>query len=244
MSVTITDVVARDIRFPTSRQLDGSDAMNVGDYSAAYVILRTDAGLEGHGLTFTNGRGNELCVGAIDALGHHLVGRTLESITESFCSFWRGLTQDKQLRWLGPEKGVLHMSTGAVVNAVWDLYAKHAGKPLWKLLADMTPEQLVGCLDFSYLTDVLTPDQALDILRRQAPTRGAREAELRRDGFPGYTTSTGWLGYPDEKVRRLARDAMAAGWNDFKMKGGLDLDGNMRRAALMREEIGSDRKLM
>jgi L-fuconate dehydratase len=242
--MTITDVVARDIRFPTSRQLDGSDAMNLGDYSAAYVILKTDGGLEGHGLTFTNGRGNELCVAAIKALSRHLLGRTLESIVADFRSFWRSLTQDQQLRWLGPEKGVIHMSTGAVVNAVWDLWAKREGKPLWKLLVDMTPEQLVGCLDFSYLTDVLMPDQAVEILRRHAPTRAAREAEMRRDGYPGYTTSTGWLGYPDEKVRRLAREAMADGWDHFKIKVGRDLDGNLRRAALMREEIGWDRKLM
>jgi L-fuconate dehydratase len=192
MPLAITDVVARDIRFPTSPQLDGSDAMNLGDYSAAYVILKTDGGIEGHGLTFTNGRGNELCVAAIKALSRHLLGRTLESIVADFRSFWRSLTQDQQLRWLGPEKGVIHMSTGAVVNAVWDLWAKREGKPLWKLLVDMTPEQLVGCLDFSYLTDVLTPDQAVEILRRHAPTRAAREAEMRRDGYPGYTTSTGW----------------------------------------------------
>jgi L-fuconate dehydratase len=244
MPLTITDVVARDIRFPTSRQLDGSDAMNLGDYSAAYAVLKTDGGLEGHGLTFTNGRGNEICVAAIKALAHHLRGRTLDSILADFRSFWRSLTQDPQLRWLGPEKGVIHMSTGAVVNAVWDLWAKREKKPLWKLLVDLSPEQLVATLDFSYLTDVLTPDQALEILRRQAPTRAAREAEMRRDGYPGYTTSTGWLGYPDEKVRRLAREAMAGGWDHFKIKVGPDLEGNVRRAALMREEIGPQRKLM
>jgi len=244
MPLTITDVVARDIRFPTSRELDGSDAMNVGDYSAAYVILKTDGGLEGHGLTFTNGRGNELCVAAIKALAHHLGGKTLEEITGNFRTFWRSLTQDPQLRWLGPEKGVIHMSTGAVVNAVWDLWAKQQKKPLWKLLVDLTPEELVATIDFSYLTDVLTPAQAVEILRQRAPTKAAREAEMRRDGYPGYTTSTGWLGYPDDKVRRLAKEAMADGWDHFKIKVGQDLDGNMRRAALMRELIGPERKLM
>lgn len=244
MALKITEVVARDIRFPTSRELDGSDAMNVGDYSAAYVILETDGGLEGHGLTFTNGRGNELCVAAIEALAHHLEGKTLEDITGNFRTFWRSLTQDPQLRWLGPEKGVIHMSTGAVVNAVWDLWAKQQKKPLWKLLVDLTPEELVATIDFSYLTDVLTPEQAVEILRKHAPTKATREAEMRRDGYPGYTTSTGWLGYSDDKVRRLAKEAMADGWDHFKIKVGQDLDGNLRRAALMRGLIGPERKLM
>jgi L-fuconate dehydratase len=242
--VTITEVVARDIRFPTSREMDGSDAMNLGDYSAAYVVLKTDGGLEGHGLTFTNGRGNELCVAAIRALSRHVAGRTLESITADFRPFWRSLTQDPQLRWLGPEKGVIHMSTGAMVNAVWDLWAKQQEKPLWKLLVDLTPEELVATIDFSYLTDVLTPEQAVDLLRRQAAGKAVREAEMRRDGYPGYTTSTGWLGYSDDKVRRLARAAMAQGWDHFKIKVGQDLEGNLRRAALMRELIGPARKLM
>jgi L-fuconate dehydratase len=244
MALKITEVVARDIRFPTSRELDGSDAMNVGDYSAAYVILETDGGLEGHGLTFTNGRGNELCVAAIEALAHHLEDKTLEDITGNFRTFWRSLTQDPQLRWLGPEKGVIHMSTGAVVNAVWDLWAKQQDKPLWKLLVDLTPEELVATIDFSYLTDVLTPEQAVEILRKHAPTKATREAEMRRDGYPGYTTSTGWLGYSDDKVRRLAKEAMADGWDHFKIKVGRDLEGNLRRAALMRELIGRERKLM
>ncbi len=244
MMPRIIDVRTRDIRFPTSRELDGSDSMNLGDYSAAYVVLETDSGLAGHGLTFTNGRGNELCVAGIHALRPHLIGRTLESITADFRTFWRSLTQDKQLRWLGPEKGVIHMSTGAVVNAVWDLWAKDQGKPVWKLVADMTPEQIVACIDFSYLTDALTPDEALEILRRNASTRGEREAEMLRTGFPGYTTSTGWLGYPDEKVRRLCREALAAGWQHFKIKVGRDLESDMRRAALMREEIGPERRLM
>jgi L-fuconate dehydratase len=244
MSPQITEVTTRDVRFPTSRALDGSDSMNLGDYSAAYVILRTDTGLEGHGLTFTNGRGNELCTAAVVALSRHLVGRSLDEITGDFRAFVRTLTQDKQLRWLGPEKGILHMSTGADVNAVWDLWAKRERKPLWKRVADLTPEQLVSAIDFSYITDALRPDEALELLRRQAPTRAAREAEMRRDGYPGYTTSTGWLGYDDDKVRRLCRAALAAGWSDFKMKVGRDLEADLRRAALMREEIGWERRLM
>ena len=241
----IAEVVTRDVRFPTTRERDGSDSMNQGDYSATYVVLRTDQpGLEGHGLTFTNGRGNELTVAAVQALERHVRGRRLEDITADMRGFFRSLTQDVQLRWLGPEKGILHMATGAVINAVWDLWAKREGKPLWKLVVDMPPDQLVSCLDFSYITDALTPEEALRILNRLAPTRPAREEEMRRDGYPAYTTSTGWLGYPDEKVRRLCREAIAAGWNHFKMKVGQDLEGNLQRAALMREELGPGRVLM
>jgi L-fuconate dehydratase len=247
MPITITDVVARDIRFPTSRALDGSDAMNPDpDYSAAYVVLRTDSpdAIAGHGLTFTIGRGNELCVAAIYALKPLILGRTLESLTADMGAFWRMITGDSQLRWVGPEKGVIHLATAAVVNAVWDLYAKAAGKPLWKLLADMTPEQLVACVDFRYITDALTPDEALDILRRNAATRAEREAEMRARGYPAYTTSTGWLGYTDEKMRRLCREAIDQGWTHFKIKVGADIEVDVRRARLMREEIGPDRKLM
>jgi L-fuconate dehydratase len=243
--VKITGLVTRDVRFPTTRDRDGSDSMNQGDYSAAYVVLHTDrAGLEGHGLTFTNGRGNELCVAAIRALERHVVGRDLEGIAGNMRGFFRSLTQDVQLRWLGPEKGVLHMATGALVNAVWDLWAKRDGKPLWKLVVDMLPEELVACLDFSYISDALTPDEALGILKRLEPTRAEREQEMRRDGYPAYTTSTGWLGYPDAKVRRLCREAIAAGWTHFKMKVGQDLEANLQRAALMREELGPTRTLM
>ena len=187
MATRITRAVIHDIRFPTSRTLDGSDAMNPDpDYSAAYVILETDhpAGLAGHGLTFTLGRGNEVCVAAIDALAPHVVGRTLEDIAADMAGFWRSLVGDTQVRWLGPEKGVVHLATAALVNAVWDLYAKVEGKPLWKLLADMTPEQLVACIDFRYIEDALTPAQALDLLHHSAGTRVQREAEMLREGFP------------------------------------------------------------
>lgn len=247
MAITITGVTVRDIRFPTSRSLDGSDAMNPDpDYSAAYVVLHTDHPevLEGHGLTFTIGRGNELCVAAVEALKPLVVGLTLESIKENPGAFWRRITGDSQLRWVGPEKGVIHLATAAVVNAVWDLYAKAEGKPLWKLLADMSPEELVRCIDFRYITDALTPDEALEILRRNEPTRAQREAEMQERGFPAYTTSAGWLGYSDDKLRRLCQEAIAEGWSHFKIKVGRDLADDCRRAGIIREEIGWDRKLM
>jgi L-fuconate dehydratase len=216
------------------------------DYSATYVVLHTDspAGLEGHGLTFTIGRGNEICVAAVHALAPLVLGRTLESFTRDMGGFWRHITGDSQLRWIGPEKGAIHLATAAVVNAVWDLYAKAEGKPLWKLLADMPPEDLVACIDFRYITDVLTPDEALAILRRNAPTRSAREAELLHEGYPAYTTSAGWLGYDDEKVRRLCQEGIAAGWTHFKLKVGADIEEDIRRAAIVREAIGPMRTLM
>ncbi len=245
MPITITEVVARDVRFPTSDNLDGSDAMNEApDYSAAYTILETDKDLEGHGLTFTIGRGNELCVAAIEALAPLVEGRTLESFTRDMGAFWRHVTGDSQLRWVGPEKGVIHLATAAIVNAVWDLYAKAEGKPLWKLLSDMGPKALVSCVDFRYITDAITPDEAIEILRANEPTKRDREDEMLRDGFPAYTTSAGWLGYPDEKVRRLSREAVEAGWGHVKIKVGTDIENDVRRASIVREEIGPDRKLM
>jgi L-fuconate dehydratase len=247
MPITITDVLARDIRFPTSRFLDGSDAMNPDpDYSAAYVVLKTDSleGFEGHGLTFTIGRGNELCVAAIRALTPLVKGRTLDSFTANMGQFWRTITGDSQLRWVGPEKGVIHLATAAMVNAIWDLYAKIEGKPLWKLLADMTPEELVACIDFRYITDALTPAEALNLLRRHAPTRARREAEMREIGFPAYTTSAGWLGYADDKLRSLLREAIANGWSQIKMKVGINLADDSRRAQIIREEMGPDCILM
>ena len=239
----ITGLRARDVRFPTSRQMDGSDALNLGDYSAVYVTLETDGALAGCGLTFTNGHGTEIGVAAALALARLVVGRSLDEITADFRGFYRLLTQDPQLRWIGPEKGIVHMATGAVVNALWDLWARRDGKPLWKLLCDLTPQQTVDCVPFLWITDALTPEEALALLERHAATRARREAEMRRDGFPAYTTSTGWLGYPDEKVRRLCREAMAKGFTHFKMKVSPDTDANLRRAALMREEIGPQRRL-
>ena len=245
--ITITGVEIKDVRFPTSKSLDGSDAMNPDpDYSAAYVILKTDSdnGLEGHGLTFTIGRGNELCAAAIQSLAPLVVGKTLESFTADMGAFWKMITGDSQLRWLGPEKGVIHLATGAMVNAVWDLYAKVEGKPLWKLLADMTPEELVRCVDFTYITDAITPQEALAMLKEKESSKQERIAKLKQDGYPAYTTSAGWLGYSDDKMRRLCREAKAAGFDHMKIKVGSDLQDDMRRAAIIREEIGDDLRLM
>ena len=247
MATRITQLAVRDIRFPTSRSLDGSDAMNAApDYSATYVTLHTDAGdgHVGHGLTFTIGRGNEICVAAVKSLEPFIVGRTLQEITADMGGFWRAITGDSQLRWLGPDKGVIHLATAAIVNAVWDLWAKSEGKPVWKLLVDMSPEQLVRCLDFRFVTDALTPDEALAMLRRAASGKAAREREMLAQGYPGYTTSAGWLGYTEDKIRRLAREGVAEGWTHFKQKVGGNLEEDMRRAAILREEIGWDRHLM
>ena len=215
------------------------------DYSAAYVVLDTDhpGGLAGHGLTFTIGRGTELCIAAVKGLAHHVVGCSMEEIAADMAGFWRGLVADTQLRWLGPEKGVVHLATAALVNAVWDLYAKVRGKPLWKLLADMTPEQLVACVDFRYIEDALTAAEALDILQRQAPSRADREAEILRRGFPAYTTSAGWLGYGDEKIAALVQRALADGFTHLKLKVGGDPETDLTRARLLRAAIGPDRKL-
>src|SRR6478752_573625 len=240
---TITELEVLDIRFPTSRSLDGSDAMNPDpDYSAAYVVVRTDAGdgLEGHGLTFTIGRGTEVVVAAVDALRPLVLGRRTETLFADMGTFWRELVGDSQLRWIGPEKGVIHLATAAVVNAVWDLFAKTAGKPLWKLVCDMTPEELVALVDFRYITDALPPERALERLRGLTPTRATREAELRRDGYPAYTTSVGWLGYDDDKIERLCREALAEGWTRFKMKVGADVEDDVRRMRLIRSQIGPD----
>ncbi len=247
MGIKILRASSHDIRFPTSLSLDGSDAMNRDpDYSAAYVVLETDDpdGLAGHGLTFTIGRGNELCVEAIDLLAYHVVGRTLEDIAGAMAGFWRDLVADSQLRWLGPEKGVVHLATAALVNAVWDLYAKVERKPLWKLLADMSPEQLVASIDFRYIDDVLGPAEATEILERKFSGRRQREEEMLRDGFPAYTTSAGWIGYSDDKIRKLAGDAMASGFTHLKLKVGGDPDSDLRRARILRDAIGPDRRLM
>lgn len=246
-NIIITNIQVKDVRFPTSLSLDGSDAMNPDpDYSAAYVILETSHpdGLEGHGLTFTIGRGNELCVAAINSLSHLIIGKELKKFTDDMAGFWRMITGDSQLRWLGPEKGVIHLATGAIVNAVWDLYAKVEGKPLWKLLADMSPEEFIACVDFTYITDAITPEEALAMLKAKEATKKERIAYLEANGYPAYTTSAGWLGYSDDKMRRLCREAKAEGFRHMKIKVGSDLQDDMRRASIIREEIGDDLKLM
>jgi L-fuconate dehydratase len=246
MPARIVRAVTYDIRFPTSASGAGSDAMNPDpDYSAAYVALETDDpnGLTGHGLTFTIGRGTEVCVAAIDALLPHVVGATVEELIADLGGLWRELVTDTQLRWLGPEKGVIHLATAAIVNAVWDLYAKVEGKPLWKLLVDMPPERLVACIDFRYIDDALTPDEALAILRRNEASKGEREQRLRAEGFPAYTTSAGWLGYADETLPERAREALAEGFTHLKLKVGGDLERDLRRARLVRDAIGPGNRL-
>lgn len=243
----ITAIDAHDVRFPTSADLDGSDAMNPDpDYSATYVVVRTDVddGLEGYGLTFTIGRGNELCVAAVHALAKLLVGSPVEPLLDDMGGTWKRLTGDSQLRWLGPEKGVIHLATAALVNALWDLAAKRADKPLWKLVADMSPEQLVDLVDFTYITDAITRDEALEILRQAQAGRPDRERRLLEGGYPAYTTSAGWMGYSDDKIRRLCQQGLADGWTAFKLKVGFDLEDDRRRAAIIREEIGPDHLLM
>jgi L-fuconate dehydratase len=237
---------AFDVRFPTSRELDGSDAMNPDpDYSAAYLILRTDAadGLAGHGFTFTIGRGNDVQVAAIEALRDHVLGRDVEEVCADPGIVSRALIGDSQLRWLGPEKGVMHMAIGAVVNAVWDLAAKRAGVPLWKLLADADPEWLVSQVDFRYLTDALTPEEALELLRRGKDGAAERETRLLAEGYPAYTTSPGWLGYSDEKLTRLAHEAVAAGFSQIKLKVGADLADDVRRCRAARAAVGPDLRM-
>jgi L-fuconate dehydratase len=241
----IVDMEVLDLRFPTSQHLDGSDAMNPDpDYSAAYVILKTDGDHEGHGLTFTIGRGNDICCAAIMAMRHLIVGLDMDAVAADMGAFWRHITGDSQLRWIGPDKGAIHLATGAVVNAVWDLYAKIEGKPLWRLVAEMSPEEIVRAIDFRYLTDCLTPDEALAILREKEPGKADRIATLEREGYPCYTTSAGWLGYPDDKLRRLCQQAVDQGFNYIKLKVGRDREDDIRRLRIAREVLGAHRHLM
>jgi L-fuconate dehydratase len=238
---TITGLRTFDIRFPTSRELDGSDAMNPDpDYSAAYVVIETDAGdgLEGHGFAFTIGRGNDVQAAAIHLLTEHVVGRPLDGTLADLGAAWKRMVHDSQLRWLGPEKGIMHMAISAVINALWDLRAKRAGQPVWKLLSGMTPEEIVSLVDFRYLSDALTPVEALEILRRAEPGRAEREAWLREHGYPGYTTTPGWLGYDDDKLRLLCKQAVDDGFTQIKLKVGANLDDDQRRLRIARDAVG------
>ncbi|MEU5054143.1 MULTISPECIES: enolase C-terminal domain-like protein [unclassified Streptomyces] len=251
MTARIVDVETIDVRFPTSKDLDGSDAMNDSpDYSAAYVVLRVGGGdkltdvSEGHGFTFTIGRGNDLAVQAARAIGERAIGLSVAEIVGDLGGFSRHLLGDSQLRWLGPDKGAIHLGTAAVVNAAWDLAAKLAGRPVWKLLSDFSPQQLVDLVDWRYLKDALTPQAALDMLESRAPGRAEREAYVRRHGYPAYTTSAGWLGYDDAKLARLCKEAVAQGWDAVKLKVGADLKDDIRRCRIAREIIGPDRRLM
>lgn len=243
--ITITNVRVVDLRFPTSREAIGSDAVNKDpDYSAAYCILETDADLEGHGLTFTLGRGTELCVTAIQYLAKFVCNRTLESMTSDLNGLYRQLVGDTQFRWLGPEKGVIHLACGALLNAVWDLYAKAEGKPVWRLLAEMTPEEIVAIVDFRYIADALSPEEALEILRAGKNGQAERLVKVEAEGYPAYTTSVGWFGFNDEKIRRLCHEAIAEGWTHFKLKVGGDAIDDLRRGRIVREEIGWERQMM
>jgi L-fuconate dehydratase len=244
---SITAVDVHDIRFPTSRQLDGSDAMNLDpDYSVAYVVVRSDHpdGHEGHGFTFTIGRGTEVCVAAVHALRHLVLGLDLDEVFGDMGAFARRMSGDSQLRWLGPEKGVIHLAAAAVINAVWDLYCKHQGKPLWRVLSEMSPQQLVDLVDFRYVADALPPERGVELLERQLPGRAARTQEMLDTGLPSYTTSAGWLGYSDDKLRALCQEAVDAGFDHVKLKVGQDIDRDARRVSIAREIIGPDRFLM
>lgn len=242
----ITSVQVVDVRFPTSLTSDGSDAMNKdGDHSAAYVVLHTDdPSLSGYGFTFTIGRGNDLCVAAAEQRAVPLVGRDVDELCGNLGGIYRELQSDSQLRWLGPDKGVIHLALAAVMNAVWDLAARRAGVPLWRLLSDMSPEQLVEVADLRYLTDVLTPEQAVTLLEQQEPGRKQRIAELEASGYPCYTTSAGWLGYSDAKLRRLCEEAVASGYKHVKLKVGAELADDIRRCGIAREVLGPDGNLM
>ncbi|MCY4151851.1 MAG: L-fuconate dehydratase [Aestuariivita sp.] len=241
----ITGIRTYDLRFPTSSNCDGSDAMNPDpDYSAAYLVLETDGDLQGHGLTFTIGRGNEICVAAIEALSALVVGLDLDWITEDMGRFWRHITSDSQLRWIGPDKGAIHLATGAVVNAVWDLWGKIAGKPVWQLVSEMTPEEIVRLVDFRYLSDAITRDEALVLLQAAAGGKTARTARLMAEGYPCYTTSAGWLGYSDDKLQRLCHQTRAAGFTHAKFKVGQCLEDDIRRLTIARNVLGEDMNIM
>ncbi|HEY2225410.1 enolase C-terminal domain-like protein [Actinomycetospora sp.] len=247
MDATIVDVETVDLRFPTSRELDGSDAMNdAPDYSAAYVVLHTDGDdvPAGHGFAFTIGRGNELAVEAAAVIGRRARGWSVAELVADPGGFSRHLQADSQLRWLGPAKGTIQLGLAAVVNAAWDLIGKATGKPVWKVLADMSPQELVDLVDWRYLRDTLAPQDALELLEKQVPGRAEREALLRQEGYPAYTTSAGWLGYDDEKLVRRCREAVAEGWESIKLKVGADLDADVRRCGLAREVLGPGRRLM
>ncbi|XP_077991300.1 mitochondrial enolase superfamily member 1-like [Glandiceps talaboti] len=246
-SCIVTQVEVKDVRFPTSLEAHGSDAMHTDpDYSCAYIVISTDSsnGKQGHGMTFTLGRGTQIVVMAAKTLASLVIGQKLSDIYDNFGGFWRKLTSESQMRWLGPEKGVMHLATAAIVNALWDLWGKIENKPVWKLLVDMEPEQLVSCIDFRYISDVLTKEEALEILKTNKSTKHQREQELLQNGFPAYTTSCAWLGYSDDKLRGLCETALKEGWTKFKVKVGADLQDDKRRCSLIRQMIGWDKKMM
>lgn len=245
MSNKITSLTAMDVRFPTSENLDGSDATNKApDYSAAYIVIETEQGNTGYSLIFTIGRGNDICCTAVESMRHLVIGVDLADITADIGGFYNELRSDSQLRWLGPEKGVMHMAAGGVMNAAWDMWARAEGKPVWRLLADMSPEQFVDCLDFRYIDDALTRDEALAIVEKNQSSKQQRIQQLEENGYPAYTTSAGWLGYSDEKLERLCREAVAEGFEHIKLKVGESVEDDIRRCKIARETIGDEVKLM
>uniref|UniRef100_A0A8C7GU29 Mitochondrial enolase superfamily member 1 n=1 Tax=Oncorhynchus kisutch TaxID=8019 RepID=A0A8C7GU29_ONCKI len=245
MTKTIIKLTVRDVRFPTSLEQHGSDAMHTDpDYSVAYVVIETDQGMQGYGLTFTVGRGTEIVVCAVEALSALVVGKSLEEIVSDFRGFYRLLTSDGQMRWIGPEKGVIQLATAAVLNAVWDLWARSEGKPLWKLLVEMDPRKLISCIDFRYITDALTEEEALDILVKAQTGKQQRVDQMLKEGYPAYTTSCAWLGYSDQLLKQLCTDALNDGWTKFKVKVGADLKDDIRRCSLIRQMIGPHNTLM
>lgn len=244
-NIRVRGLSARDIRFPTSLQCDGSDAIHPDpDYSCVYVIVFTNVDVKGHGITFTVGRGNELVLEAVKSLSHIIVGRDLKEMFADFASVWRALTSESQMRWVGPEKGVIHLAVAAMVNALWDLWARVEQKPLWKLLVDMEPEKLISTIDWRYIGDVLTKEEAIEMLRSMKKGKEKREQEMQDHGYPAYTTAAGWLGYSQEKIERLLKEFMAKGWRHFKIKVGQDLDDDKRRCKVVRDIIGPDMTLM
>ncbi|XP_035271586.1 mitochondrial enolase superfamily member 1 isoform X1 [Anguilla anguilla] len=245
LKAKITRLSVSDVRFPTSLEQHGSDAMHTDpDYSVAYVVVETDGGLKGYGLTFTLGKGTEIVVCAVEALSAFVVGTCLEEIVSDFRAFYRLLTSDGQMRWIGPEKGVIQLATAAVLNAVWDLWARAEGKPLWKLLVDMDAKKLISCIDFRYITDALTEQEALDILLKGQEGRRQREEQMLKEGYPAYTTSCAWIGYSDQQLKKLCTEALRDGWTRFKVKVGEDLQDDVRRCALIRQIIGPSSTLM
>ncbi len=245
MTNKIVELHTDDVRFPTSTELDGSDAMNPDpDYSAAYLTLRTDHGDYGYGHIFTIGRGNDLCCAAIEAMQHLVIGTDLDEVKRDPGGFYQKLKSDSQLRWLGPEKGVVHMAMGAIANAVWDLWARTENKPIWQLLTEMSPEMFVSCIDLRYLSDALTYDEALAIVKSNEATKTQRISDLTARGYPCYTTSAGWLGYPDDKMRALCQSALDQGFSHLKFKVGRDLEDDKRRLKIAREVLGPNVKLM
>ena len=245
MSNKVVQLNTIDVRFPTSEQLSGSDATNKDpDYSAAYVSVETELGDVGNALIFTIGRGNDICCRAVECLRHLVVGQDFDSIKGDIGQFYRELQSDSQIRWLGPEKGVMHMASGAVINAIWDMWARSENKPVWRLLADMTPEQFVDCVDLRYVSDALTREEALDLVRRNSASRKDRIGELEQNGYPAYTTSAGWLGYSDDKLRRLCKEAVDSGFKHVKLKVGENLQDDLRRCKIARQAIGDNIRLM